>query len=140
MGSQRRTEVSAYVARFVYPDNLAAIDGMFGRSGMTDFDLMETNDDFTWSMPKSVLTGDIVFFQLGLKSPANLRKAIREADTLGRDDDVVQHLRRSVTDVEECSGSLIAFGRVAGRAVAGTGGADAHFKGGQLTEPWVMRR
>lgn len=125
----KRTEVNAYVARFVYPDDIETLADMFEARDMPDFDLILNEQPVDWAMPKSCLVGDVVFFQLGLRSPANLRKAIRQARENGVEGAALQYLIDTIDDVDSRAGSLVAVGRVSDRPFAGSGGPAAHFKG-----------
>jgi hypothetical protein len=124
-------EVNAFVARFVFPDNVPAIFAMVEANQVADFQALLEGLDVVWSMPKACLSGDVVFFQLGLRSPQNLRKARLEA-LRSREGEMANYLDLLEPMVQAYAGSLVAAGRVSGHPTHEDPGP--HF-GGRIYAP-----
>ena len=106
--------MNVYIARFSLPRSLDELDMMLESDGRTDLQVLLDEEDVAWQMPRSCFTGDVVFFQLGNKAPAQLRHLKRSAQ-IESDQELVDELTGMETTIDRCAGSLVAVGRVGGR-------------------------
>jgi hypothetical protein len=120
--------MNVYIARFSLPTSLDDVQEMIDRKERTDLeDVLAGDIDLEWSMPRSCFTRDVVFFQLGMKSPVQLRSLIWQSESVG-EVALTRRLKGLVEPVTDSAGCLIACGRVGGRPFEDVPGS-GHFRG-----------
>ncbi len=120
--------MNAYVTRLAFPGSLEALNRMLDNNqGRTDLDVVLAEEPLHWSLPRSVFSNDIVFFQCTLTSRSNFESVLTEAGA-SRDRRAKDYLLRSKDIVWQSSGKLIAVGRIEARAVLAEEQAGAHFR------------
>lgn len=109
----------AYITRLSFPSDL---DGLYSRFDSnpdideyrTDIDSVLAGEDLYWSLPKSVLGNDIVFFQATLSSVRNFNKTYLDAEDMD-DEAALDYLDSTEEMINDLAGHLIAVGKIAGR-------------------------
>lgn len=123
--------MQAFVVRVTIPESIDDLRGqvqwhlkdeegdMFGNSDLMTL-LSSTNTD--WSVPKHVMDGDIILFQVSANAKNKARKLRPQLDALSDDDPEYVGMHFGLEAAARFAGCVVSIGRVAGQAYFDTGG------------------
>jgi hypothetical protein len=120
--------VQVFVVRVTVPDSVAAMqeDIETGRGfdgldffPMSTLEMLSVGSVLDWSLPRHVLVGDIVLFQVSLSALKAVKKIKKELDW---DHEFVVEIREAMDLVERFAGSIMAIAKVTAGANRSGGG------------------
>ena len=126
--------MQAFVVRVTVPKSLDALrdqvrwhlgeeeDDIFGK---TDLEALAVMPSRYWSVPRHVMDGDVILFQVSANARDRARRLRPELEALPEDDAEYVGMAFGLDAAEKFAGCVISIGRIAGQAYFGPEGA--HF-------------
>lgn len=127
--------MQAFVVRVTIPDSIDDLRGqiqfhlgdqdsdMFGQS---DLEMLLSSSSTDWSVPKHVMDGDIIMFQVSANARSKAKRLLPQLEALPDDDPDYVGMSFGLMAAERYAGRVVSIGRIAGQASFDTAGP--HFR------------